>query len=128
MKRKILNFLLIITSLFGYLEWGGNRHAFLFQAEAEVLSKIFTAPLSVLHPFTILPLTGQVILMVTLFQKTPGKTLTYTGIVSVGILLTLVFVIGLMSLNYKMIASAIPFIVVSVLSIQQYRVKNDRET
>ncbi len=32
MKSKILNFFLIITSLLGYLEWGGNSHSFLFQA------------------------------------------------------------------------------------------------
>jgi len=121
MKSKILNFLLITTSLLGYLEWSGNSHSFLFQAEGEILSKLLSDPISVLHPFTLLPLIGQVMLIVTLFQKTPSKTLTYISIGGLGILLAFMFVIGLMSLNYKIIISTIPFIVVSTLTIKHYR-------
>ena len=51
MKSKILNLLLIVTSLFGYLEWGGNNSILLFQAEADIISKLFTDPTSVIHPF-----------------------------------------------------------------------------
>lgn len=32
MKRKILNGLAVLTSLVGYLEWGGGNSSFLFQA------------------------------------------------------------------------------------------------
>ena len=121
MKSKILNSLLIITSLLGYLEWSGNSHSFLFQAEAEILSKLFTDPISTLHPFTILPLIGQLLLIVTLFQKTPSKTLTYIGIGSLGILLAFMFVIGLMSLNFQIILSTIPFLCISAIAIRHYR-------
>jgi hypothetical protein len=121
MKGKILNFLLILTSLLGYLEWSGNSHSFLFQAEAEILSKLFTDPTSILHPFTILPMLGQLILVITLFPKATNKTLTYIGMGSLGILLGFMFVIGLMSLNYKIIISTIPFIVVSIIAIRHYR-------
>jgi hypothetical protein len=121
MKSKILNFLLLITSLIGYLEWGGNRHLFLFQAEGEILSKLFTEPLSVLHPLTILPLIAQVMLIVTLFQKKPSKLLTYMSIGGIGILLVLMFVIGIMSSNFKILLSTIPFIVVAILAIRHYR-------
>lgn len=126
MKSKILNLLLIITSLLGFLEWGGNNHSFLFQAEAELLSKVFTDPTSVIHPFTILPLLGQVILIVTLFQRTANKTLTYISIGCLGILLGFMFVIGLMSLNFKIILSIIPFLVVAILTIRHNR-KNEQE-
>ncbi len=121
MKSKILNSLLLITSLFGYLEWGGNKHSFLFQAEAEVFSKLFSNPASVLHPFTVLPMVGQLMLVATLLQKTPGKTLTYISIGSLGVLLGFMFVIGLLSLNYKITISTIPFIVVSIIAIRHYR-------
>lgn len=121
MKSKILNFLLLITSLFGYLEWGGNNHIFLFNAEAEIISKLFSDPASVLHPFTIIPMVGQTMLLITLFQKQPGKVLTYISIGGLGILLGFIFVIGLMGLNYKMIFSTIPFLVVAVLAIIHYR-------
>ncbi len=126
MKSKIFNFLLLITSLIGYLEWGGNSHMFLFQAEGEILSKLFTKPLSVLHPFTILPFIAQVILIVTLFQTKPNKLLTYLSIGGLGILLVFMFVIGIMSLNYKILFSTIPFIVVAILAIRHYRNLNEK--
>jgi hypothetical protein len=124
MKSKVLNFLLIITSLLGYLEWSGDSHSFLFQAEAEFLSKLFTDPKSAWHPFTILPFTGQVFLLFTLFQKTPGRVLTYIGIGGLGILLVFMFTIGWMSLNYKIIISTIPFLVTSFLAIKHYKKSN----
>ncbi|MFM9056429.1 MAG: hypothetical protein ACKOQY_07045 [Bacteroidota bacterium] len=49
-QRRILNGLLILTSLFGFLEWGGNNQAFLFEAELDVLSRSFTDPVAVIHP------------------------------------------------------------------------------
>ncbi len=119
MKSKLLNFLLILTSLFGYLEWSGDSHSFLFQAEAEILSKLFTEPLAVLHPFTILPLAGQIVLLITLFQKKPAKILTYIGLGGLGLLLIFMLAIGLLSLNYKIIASTIPFLVVAVMTIRE---------
>jgi uncharacterized protein YacL len=124
-KSKILNSLLLITSLFGYLEWSGQNHSFLFQVEADIFSKLFTDPLSILHPLTILPMLGQLLLVVTLFQKTQNKTLTFVSMGCLGILLGLVLVIGLMSLNYKIIFSTIPFIATCVIAIKHYR-KNDR--
>jgi hypothetical protein len=120
-KGKILNILLIFTSLIGYLEWGGGHQAFLFQAEAEVVTKIFSDPASILHPLTILPMFGQVLLFITLFQRVPGKLLTYTGIVCLGLLLSFMFVIGLISLNFKIILSTIPFLVVAAITIRYLR-------
>jgi len=121
MKSKILNVLLIITSLVGYLEWGGNNQVFLFEAEAEIISKLFTDPVAALHPFTILPLMGQVLLIITLFQKKPNRKLTYISLASLGILLGFMLAIGLLSLNYKIILSTFPFIIVAVMAVSYYR-------
>jgi len=121
MKTKILNFLLIITSLCGYLEWSGNNHIFLFKAEADIISKLFTNPISVVHPFTILPIVGQLLLLITLFQKYPSKILTFISIGGLGLLLGFICIIGLISLKFKIIISTIPFIIVSVLNIINYR-------
>lgn len=121
MKGKILNGLLIISSLFGFLEWGQSSKMFLFQAEAEIVSKIFTNPTSVLHPFTILPLLGQLFLLITLFQKSPSKIMTYIGIVGIGILLFLMFIIGCISFNLKILLSTIPFLVLAYLTIRHHR-------
>ncbi len=120
-KGKVLNFLLIVTSLLGYLEWSGDSHIFLFQGEWEIIIKLFRNPLSVLHPFIALPMIGQIILAVTLFQKNPNKILTYISIGSLGVLLVFMFLIGLISLNYKIFISTIPFIVVAVLTVLHFR-------
>lgn len=121
MKGKILNALLIVTSLLGYLEWSGNSSSFLFQAEAEIFSKLFTDPVSVLHPFTVIPFIGQLLLVFTLFQKKPSKVLTYTSIIGLGFLLGFMLVIGILAMNYKIILSTIPFITVAGLTVMHYR-------
>ncbi len=124
-KAKILTALLIISSLFGHLEWGQNNQMFLFQAEAEIFTKIFSDPLSVLHPFTVLPLLGQLLLLFTLFQKKQSKLLVYMGIAGVGILLALMFFIGIIDLNFSILLSTAPFLVLAFLTIRQLRKMKD---
>ena len=117
MKSKILNFLLIIFSLIGYLEWSVNNHTFLFEAEIEILSKLFVNPKSVIHPFIILPIISQFLLLVTLFQKSASKKLTYISIFGLGLLVYFLLFVGLISLNYKIVISTIPFVLLSILTI-----------
>ncbi len=119
MKSKIINGLLILTSLVGYLEWGAGNSAFLFQAEYEVLRKLFTDPLSAVHPFTLIPLLGQVMLLATMFQKKPSRWLTIIGIVCLSLLLLLMFLIGIISFNFKILLSTVPFIITAILSIKE---------
>lgn len=126
MKQKILNLLLIVFSLAGYLEWGNGNHSFLFQAEWEVLSKIFSDPFSVIHPFTIIPMAGQLLLITTLFQKKPGKWLTYSGIGSIAILLLFILFIGIISLNIKIAASTLPFLAISVWAIKSIPARGNK--
>lgn len=123
-KAKLLNLLLIITSLFGYLEWGQHNTSFLFQIEYEVLRNLFNDPKSVVHPFTILPLFGQVLLLITLFLKEPNKILTYVGIGCLGLLLGLMFFIGILGINYKILISTLPFILTSIIAVRNYRQKS----
>lgn len=124
LKSKTLNLSLILTSLLGYLEWGTDQKQFLFQAEAEIISKLFTDPLSVIHPFTILPLAGQILLFITLFQPKPNKVLTFTGIGGIGLLLGILLIIGIISLNFKIFLSTIPFWVMVYLTIRFHRNRN----
>lgn len=121
MKRKAYNLGLLLTSLIGYLEWGGNNSTFLFQAEGEILSKLFNEPGSVVHPFTLLPMAGQLILIVTLFLKEPAKVLTYVGIACIGLLLGFMFLIGLFTTSVKVILSSLPFLVLSYFTVRLYR-------
>lgn len=116
-KIKILNSLLIITSLFGYLEWGAGNRSFLFQTEYEVFRKMFSNPEHVAHPFVLLPLLGQLLLLFTWFQKKPAKVLTYLGIGCLSLLLGLMFFIGIWEMNFKILFSTLPFLTVAVYTL-----------
>ena len=92
---------------------------FLFQGELEVLNKLFHDPLSVAHPFTLLPPLGQILLVVTLLQKDPSKVLTFIGLACLSVLLLLMFFIGMISLNYKIVLSTLPFILTAALTVEK---------
>lgn len=119
--KHLLNLLLVITSLLGYLEWGKDESIFLLEGEILIISKLFTDFTSVIHPFILLPMAGQILLIVTLFQKSPSRLLTYLGLGSIGILLFIMFLIGLLSLNYKILFSTIPFLVTGFFVIMKNR-------
>ena len=119
MHAKILNTLLALSSLNGYLEWGGKNHLFIVEAEREIILKLFTDPNSIIHPLIILPIGGQILLLLTLFQKKPNKIMTYISIAMLGCLLYLMLFIGIISLNYKIIISTLPFLFISIAIVRQ---------
>lgn len=123
MKARVLNFLLLATSLCAYLEWGGKQHLFLFQAELMLFSKLMHDPLAVLHPMIVLPFIGQVLLLITLFQKKPNKLYTILSLIFLGMLIVFIFVVGLLSLNMKITIASFPFIVISILILKQIRTR-----
>ena len=123
MKTKVLNGLLILFSFVGYLEWGKDQAMFLVEGEWDVLIKLFTSPTEILHPFIILPLIGQILLMVTLFQKQPSRALTIAGLAGIGVLLIFVFFIGIISRNDRILFSTLPFLVTAILVMRHLRVK-----
>lgn len=120
--KKLLNLCLLLASLIGYLEWGGDNHAFLGQTEFQLLFQQEGFQ-NFMHPFVLLPLTGQFLLIVTLFQKPPSKILTYVALALLSMLLLFIFLIGIMNLNVAMILSAIPFMVTGILILRTYRTK-----
>ena len=117
MKNKILNLVLVLTSLIGYLEWSGGNNMFIYEIELDLLSKLIKDPLSVLHPFTILPLVGQILLIITLFQKTPSRILTYIGMGGIAILFLLMFAIGVMNEDFKILGSTLPFLITAIIVV-----------
>lgn len=114
--KKWLNLLLVIFSLPGYLEWGGNNSIFLAEIEWQLLTGAADKQ-TYMHPFVAIPLLGQLLLLITLFQKTPSKWLTYAGMLSIGILLLFMLVIGVMSGNMRELFSAVPFLATAVMVI-----------
>lgn len=119
--KRIINSLLLLTSLIGYLEWGNGNKTFLFQAEWEVISKMFADPLSAFHPLVLLPLAGQLALLVTIFQNHPNRILTITGITGIGILFAVILLAGIMGMNWKVVVSTLPFLTTAFYAIKDLR-------
>lgn len=120
MKRKMLNLGILITSLLGYHEWGTDNQYFIFQMEWEVITKMLDDVTAGLHPLILLPMAGQILLLISLFQKEPGRLLTYLGTGMLCLILAFIFLIGLLNLDIKVIASFIPFIVMVMLMIRHH--------
>jgi hypothetical protein len=123
MIKKALNFLLIITSLFGYTEWGEIHHAFIFEMEMELLVHFTSKMGAFSHPFILVPLVGQLLLIVTLFQTEPHKKLTFIGLGCLSLIILMFLFVGILSTDFKIIGSTIPFVLVAIITVRSYRKK-----
>jgi hypothetical protein len=115
---KLFNFLLLLSSFFGYLEWPPDNHGFIFQLEAEILQIAKTNASSVAHPFILLPFTGQVLLLISLFQSPPKRWLTLTGMLCIGLLMLLLFAIGMLTTHAGIVASTLPYLLISFFVVR----------
>jgi len=116
--KKLLNSLLLLSSFFGYLEWPPDNHGFIFQLEAEIIQLVKTKAASLAHPFIILPFIGQVLLLTSLFQSSPNRWLTLTGLLCTGLLMLLLFVIGLLTAHTGIVASTLPYLLISFFVVR----------
>lgn len=124
-KYRIYHLCLILFSLIGYLEWGGGQKSFIVEVEIDILTKLFTDIKSILHPFVILPFIGQLILITTFIIKSSKVKLIHTGAIAIGLLYVLIFFIGCISLNLKILASSLPYLASYVMYIRSKKVKTD---
>lgn len=120
-KKRVLILLLFLSTFFGYLEWGDDQSSFLIETELEIFSKGIKDPLSVLHPFTLIPFIGQILLLISLFQKAPKKWLVIAAIIGLGLLFGLILFIGIIGPNWKILVSSLPFWLISILLIREFR-------
>lgn len=129
LKIKLLIVLVVVSSFFGFLEWG-NKHYFLIQIEIELILKATSDFKSVIHPFTIIPFLSQLLLIVSLFQVKPNRLLVSSSIVGLLLLIGFIFFIGIIVLNWKIILSALPFLIVSIITFITLlkNKKNEQET
>jgi len=118
MNIIILKALLLLSTFLGYLEWGEGQSSFIFQSEWEVLKKIHEDPLSIIHPFILLPIAGQILLIVDILKKNHGKKLSLIAIVLMSLLYLMILFIGFLEMNYKMLLSTLPFIIFSIMIIR----------
>ena len=112
--NKFLSLLILLSSLIGYLEWGGGNSGYLFSLEYDLIRKGMSSN-ELMHPFILLPLVGQILLLVSMFY--PKRALVITGILLLSVIMLMILLVGLLSMNFKIILSALPFLVLSVYYI-----------
>jgi len=123
--KKLLNLLLLITSLFGYLQWGGGHHAFIWQAERDIFLRGVGHTDAMLHPFVLLPLCGQLLLLFTLVQRVPGRLPTLIGLGCLSIIMLFLLFIGIIARSPAIAFSALPFVITGVLVLRGMRRRRD---
>jgi hypothetical protein len=105
---RILTLAAIITFLLCYLEWGKDQSGFFFQVEYTILTQKPSLD-NFMHPLIFGPLIGQILLLYTLFKKQPPRKLIIIGLVPMILITLLVLTAGILSLNWRIIGSVMPF-------------------
>jgi|JI6StandDraft_1071083.scaffolds.fasta_scaffold115729_2 hypothetical protein len=118
-KWNIIILLLFLTSFIGYLEWG-ERKEFIFQMEFEILQKLVVNPSSIIHPLVVLPLIGQIILLLALFKTNTNKYLVLTGIFGIFLLFAMIFIVGVLSMKFKIMFSVVPFFILALIWLKTH--------
>jgi hypothetical protein len=121
LMKKLLNLFLLLAFLIGYLEWGTGTSAFIVQAEADIFMKAKANPIELLHPFVLIPLMGQLIMLYTLFQNIPTRALSLTGLACLSTVMLFLLFIGIITGNVRIIASTTPFLVIGILILMSNR-------
>ncbi len=121
--KKIALLCLLITSLLGYMEWGGGNTAFLFQAEYQIFTQNNSDGSTFTHPFVLLPLLGQLLLCIAIMQKSADRRLVVAAVVGIGILYLMLLLVGIIGLNWKVILGALPFILNAIWVIRLFYMK-----
>jgi hypothetical protein len=123
--KTLFNLLLLLSSFFGYLEWS-NQSTFIFQLEYDLFFKIKTSPSTFTHPLILLPFLGQLLLLITLFQKTPNRVLTLVGLSCISLIMLMLLLVGILSVNMRIILGSLPFIGIAIFVLQIHWNRNTK--
>jgi len=112
---QLINLGILLAFSICYLEWGGGNSSFIFQAEYELFRKTDDLLGSLTHPLILAGLIGQILLLYSIFKKTPNRLLNSIGVLILSPVVLLALLGGVLSLNWKVIAFALPFVILSVI-------------
>jgi hypothetical protein len=121
MRQRLVALGILLSFLTCYLEWGGGNWAFVAQVEYQVL---FGKPeaQNFAHPMIAIPFLGQLLVLFTLFQKTPSRRLVSIGTILMGVLVLMLVLIAVLSTNARIGLSTLPFLALAVIHFARSRV------
>lgn len=118
--RPLLHTGLLLSFLLCYMEWGGGHSAFIGGAEYEVLNRKAGDPGSLAHPVILAGLAGQVLTLLSAFLRRPPRLLLWTAVLLPGLVVLLILLAGLLTANWKMILSTVPYLVIAFVLLRRY--------
>jgi len=121
--KRLLNLALLIAFQFCYLEWPPNNSMFLFQGEIEIFSKTESWISNFTHPIILTGLVTQIVLLLGAILPNINSKLNNVSVLLLGALVLLFAVVGVLSLNYKIILSTLPFLILAVIYFVKARNK-----
>ena len=113
--KRLANTGILLSSLFGYMEWGNNQHSLLFEIECDLLFGDKSLLQTITHPIVLASVSGQLLILYCAIKSNSSKKLNLLGLLLLGILMLLILLAGLLSANIKMIGSVLPFLVFGIL-------------
>lgn len=123
--KFLLPLAIIVAFSFCYMEWGGGNSAFVFETERTIFQKDTDLPQTLTHPLVLFGLIGQLLLLVSAFSE--GKKRKWFSRIGIGLLSIIVFFVllaGSLSLNWKEVGSALPFVLLVIVFIWWERKHN----
>lgn len=121
MQKRLSLFCALLSFLVCYLEWGQGTSSFVFEIEYLLIFQKSGKADSFMHPLILLPFIGQLLILYALFQKPPRKSLVFSGLSLMGLLVVLVLLAGILSRNPKIALSTVPFLLSSLWYIWAFR-------
>ncbi|MGX7668484.1 hypothetical protein [Flavobacterium pedocola] len=115
--RRLSNIGILITSLFGYMEWGANNDSFLFEAQYEILFGHHNFIESITHPIILFSISGQLLILHCAIKNNSSKKTNIAGLILLSLIMLLIILGGSLSSNTKMILSTVPFLFFAALLI-----------
>lgn len=115
MIYKGINYLLVISFLLCYMEWGVDQSAFVFQIHYEVFASGRNFADSILHPVILFGLSGEVCVLYAALAKRSFGRWNSLGVVLMGLVVMVLLTAGIASQNFRMIGSNVPFLVFAVM-------------
>lgn len=112
--KRFINLGLLIAFLFCYLEWPPNNSTFIFQGEYEIFTNTKNWISNFTHPLILLGLIAQLILIYAFINPKVSTKLNHLGVIILTPIVLLFFVVGLLSFNFKIMGSTLPFIALVV--------------
>jgi hypothetical protein len=123
-RKQICAAGLFISFFLGYLEWGKDSAAFVYEGFIEVISNAKGLKSNFTHPLIILPLIGEIIFILGTFNSRMQNKWLIAALVLTGLLYIMILLAGVLSKNPKMILSAAPYILFAIGLVIAIRKEN----